>query len=51
MKSVSDFLRRVMLYRELPSPSPDPELNTKYLVVPKVEVKTQPPPPASVDRD
>jgi len=42
-KAISDFLRGVMPYRELSSPSPEPELNRKQLIVAKVEAKTPPP--------
>ena len=39
-KAISDFLRRLMPERALPSPSPETELSRKELIVPKVEAKT-----------
>jgi len=45
-KAISDFLRRVMPDRALPSST---ELSEKQLIVPKVEAKTpkkRPPPPS-----
>jgi len=47
-KAISDFLRRVMPDRELPASSTERE-PPKQLIVPKVEVKTQAPPPPSFD--